>query len=154
MTEGTKGMMKVPLIIAAVVVILRVVLEQLGSPHSVNQIFGVAWLYFIIPVYFAFRIAGSGESKPFLILLKGLVLYTTYTRLMVLPTYWLAYALQWGAVRFSLNMGGVVGEGVTPLNGYLVIPVRNALVWIVFATVLGMIIGGVTLLIRRRGAAK
>jgi hypothetical protein len=49
-------------------------------------------------------------------------------------------------------MGGVVGEGVTPLQGYLVYPIRNALVWIVFATLLGMILGGITLRLRRRPA--
>ncbi len=154
MVEGTKGMMKTPLIVAAVVIVLRIVLEQLGSPGSVNNIFGVAWLYFIVPVYFAFCISSGGESKPYRALLKNLLLYNTYTRLMVMPTYWLAYALQWSAPRFDLEMGGVVGEGVSPLAGYLGIPLRNAVIWIVVATVLGMIIGGVTLLIRRRGAAK
>jgi hypothetical protein len=49
-------------------------------------------------------------------------------------------------------MGGVVGEGITPLQGYIWYPVRNAIVWIIFAVALGMILGGVTLLIRRRGA--
>ena len=100
MAQGTKGMMKVPLIIAAVVVVLRVVLEQLGSPESVNQIFGVAWLYFIVPFCFAIRISRSGESKPYRALFKNLLLYVTYTRLMVMPTYWLAYALQWTSTRF------------------------------------------------------
>jgi hypothetical protein len=152
MAEGTKGMIKVPLIIAAVLVILRVVLEQLGSPESVNQIFGVAWLYFVVPVYFAFRIAGAGVTKPFMTLLKSLLVYNTYTRLMVLPTYWLAYALQWSAVRFSFEGGGNVGPEVTPLAGWLGIPVRNFIAWVIATTILGMIIGGVTLLIRRRGA--
>ncbi len=154
MAEGTKGMLKVPLIIAAVVVVLRVVLEQIGSPESVNRIFGVAWLYFIVPVYLAFRISGAGGPKPYLALLKSLLLYVTGTRLMVLPTYWLAYELQWGASRFSPERSGNVGAEVSRFAGYLGIPIPNAVLWIVIGTVLGMIIGGVTLLIRRRGAAK
>jgi hypothetical protein len=153
MSEVTKDMMKWPLIIAAALVVLRVVLEQAGVPETVNNIFGVSWLYFITPVYFASRIVGSGDTRPFKTLFKTLLVYITYTRLMIIPTYWLAYMLQWKAPRFGLQMGGVVGEGISPVEGYLWIPVRNALVWIVGGTIIGMIIGGVTLLIRRRGAA-
>lgn len=152
MTESTKSMMKWPLIIAAFLIVARVVLEQVGTPEGVNNIFGVAWLYFIIPFYFAARIAKSGESKPFRALFKNLLCFSVSTRLMVMPTYWLAYALQWAAPRFSLAMGGVVGDGVTPFQGYVWYPVRNAIVWIIFAVALGMILGGVTLLIRRRGS--
>jgi hypothetical protein len=153
MSDETKGMMKWPLIIAAMLVMLRLVLEQAGAPETVNNIFGVSWLYFIIPVYFAIRIIRSGDARPFKTLFKSLLGYITYTRLMIIPTYWLAYMLQWRAPRFGTQMGGVVGEGISPVEGYLWIPVRNAAVWIVGGTVIGMIIGGVTLLIRRRGAA-
>ena len=152
MTESTKGMMKWWLIIAAIVIIVRVILEQIGAPEPVNNIFGVAWLYFIVPFYFAVRIDKSGEPKPYRALFKNLLLYSIYTRLMVMPTYWLAYAFQWAAPRFSLDMGGVVGEGVTALQGYLSVPVRNAIVWIIFVVIQGMILGGLTLLIRRRGS--
>ena len=152
MAESTKAMTKRPLIIAAVLIVVRVVLEQVGAPEGVNNIFGVAWLYFIVPFYFAARIAKSGGPKPFQALFKKLLLFSVYTRLMVMPTYWLAYGLGWAAPRFSLAMGGVVGEGVTPLQGYIWYPARNALVWIVFAVALGMILGAVTLFIRRRGA--
>jgi hypothetical protein len=150
MIEKSKGMMKWWLIVAAVLVVLRVVLEQLGVPESVNNIFGVAWLYFVVPIVFAFAISKSGEPKRFKALVKNLLIFSTITRLMIMPTYWLAYAREWGAPRFSLDMGGVVGDGVTPLQGYLIYPIRNALVWIVFATLLGMILGGITLLLRRR----
>jgi hypothetical protein len=50
-------------------------------------------------------------------------------------------------------MGGNVGNDIGPLNGLLVIPVRNALIWIVFAALAGMIVGGVTILLKRRGNA-
>ena len=153
MADTTKSLMKWPLIIAAALVVLRVILERLGTPESVNNIFGVAWLYFIVPVYFALEIARGGDASPYRSLFKNVLLFSTYTRLMVMPTYWLAYAWQWGAPRFGLQRGGVVGEGVSALEGYLWIPVRNAAVWIISATIIGMILGGITLLIRRRKGA-
>jgi len=58
------------------------------------------------------------------------------------------------APRFSGKMGGNVAPDVIPLQGYLVIPVRNALIWIVMATIVGTIIGGITLWFRRRSTAQ
>ena len=149
-----KASMKLPLIIAAVIVVVRVILEQLGMPAAVNNIFGVAWLYFLVPVYFAVQISNAGDETPYKSLLKNTAFYTFYTRLMVLPTYSLAYMLQWQQPRFGINGGGVVGGDLSPLNGYLLYPVRNLFVWIIFATIIGMIIGGITLAIRRRAVAK
>ncbi len=152
------GMMKWPLIIAAVIVVVRIVFEQLGAPESVNNIFGVAWLYILVPVYFAMQIAASGVAQPFKSLLKSTATYAAYTRLMVMPTYWLAYMMNWTMPRFTTAQGGVVAvDGATPLTplmAYLVIPVRNALIWIVMATIVGAIVGSITLVIRRSAAAK
>jgi hypothetical protein len=44
-----------------------------------------------------------------------------------------------------------VGEGIGPLQGYLVIPGRNAVVWIVMAMVIGLALGSILLLIKGRG---
>jgi hypothetical protein len=154
MTDSTKRMWMWPLLVAAAIVIVRVVLEQLGAPESVNFVFGVVWLYFIVPFYFASLIAGSGVARPYFQLFKSLVMFSLYTRLMVLPTYWLAYAFQWTAIRFRLDAGGVVGEGVSPLQGLLIIPGLNAFTWIVFAVIVGMLLGGVMLYIRRRKLAQ
>lgn len=145
---------KGPLVLAAIIIVLRLVLERAGAPHAVNNVFGVVWLYFLVPIYFAFRFAEAGAEQPFKGLFESLVLYVTYTRLMIMPTYWLAYAFQWTAPRFSVAQGGVVGEGVSPIEGYLLIPMRNAIVWIVAATVLGMIIGSVSLFLLRRSRAR
>jgi hypothetical protein len=149
--------MKWPLIVAAALVVGRIVIEQLGAPEMVNNIFGVAWLYFLVPIYFARQIAVSGDPKPFKSLIKSTALYAAYTRLMVLPTYWLAYVFNWTAPRFSSAQGGVVAadgaEPVTPLMAYLIIPVRNALVWILFATIVGGLVGWITFAILRRGVA-
>ena len=43
-------------IVAAIIIIVRIALEQAGAPETVNSIFGVAWLYFILPVLFALSI--------------------------------------------------------------------------------------------------
>lgn len=153
MSQNSKSMMRIPLIIAAAVVIIRIVLEQAGAPNSINSIFGVAWLYFLVPVYFAMQISQFDSPSPYKSLFGALGLYAIYTRLMVLPTYSLAWWLNWQAPRFQLQQGGVVGEGVSALQGLLVIPLRNAAIWIISAVIIGMIIGSVTLAIKRKTAS-
>lgn len=154
MTEnkGTGPLMKLGVILAAVIIVLRIILEQAGAPEMVNNIFGVAWLYFIFPVLFAFRIAKDREKGRFKALLGNVVLFALYTRLMVMVSYMGAYAFQWRAPRFSAAMGGNVGPGVGPLSGVFIIPVRNLLIWVISATIIGIIIGGITLLLRRKPA--
>jgi len=143
--------MRVGLLIALALIVLRIILEQLGSPESVNNIFGVAWLYLVIPVFFGRGIAF--HPRPYVALLKNVTLFGVYTRIMVMISYMLAYLFRWQAPRFSTNMGGNVGNDIGPLDGLLVIPVRNALIWIVFAALVGMIVGGVTIWLKRRGKA-
>ena len=148
MSVDTKKLMKIPLIIAAALVVLRILSEQAGAPEAVNKIFGVVWLYFIIPFYFAFQITASHEPRPFKALFKNLLIFTFWTRVMVMPTYWLAHALLWSAPRFNRGQSDVV-VGVSPLTGYLLVPVRNLVVWIILSTLVGMILGGITLFLRR-----
>lgn len=53
-------MLKWPLVIAGIVVVLRVVLEQLQAPAIVSNLVSVVALYLAIgPVYFAVRISPS-----------------------------------------------------------------------------------------------
>ena len=146
----TAGLLKVGVLVAACIIVVRIVLEQLGAPESINNAFGVAWLYIIFSVLFALRIGKSGESAPYKALFKSLLLFSVYTRLMVIPTYMLAYLLNWQASRFSTKMGGNVGPDVDTLSGLFLIPLRNAFIWIVMATVIGMIIGGGVILVRKR----
>jgi hypothetical protein len=146
-----RAVMKTGLLIALVLIVLRIILEQLDAPEVVNNILGVAWLYFVIPVFFGR--SGALRPRPYLALLKNVTLFALYTRIVVMITYMLAFAFRWQAPRFSAQMGGNVGDGVTPVNGLLVIPVRNALIWIVFAALLGMMIGGATIWLMRRGKA-
>jgi hypothetical protein len=148
--QGTGSLLKTGLILAAVIIIIRIVLEQVGAPESVNRIFGVAWLYFIFPVLFALRIAADGGAGGFKRLVKDLFFFALYTRLMVAVTYVLAYFLQWQAPRFSAAGGGTVGPDITPVAGILAIPAFNAVIWIITAVIFGGIIGGITLAIKKK----
>ncbi len=151
--QGTGSLMKIGIIVAAGIIVVRIVLEQVGAPESINNIFGVAWLYFIFPVLFALRISKAGMPGPFKALFMDILLFGVYTRLMVMVTYMAAYLLKWPAPRFSSSMGGNVGADVSAIQGLLVIPARNALIWVLFVVVVGMIIGSITLLVRKRKPA-
>lgn len=150
-----KGMMKWPLIIAAIFVVVRVVLEQAGAPEWLNNLFSVVILYIlIVPLYFSVRIANSGVDRPYRTLLKKTALYTILARSMVIPTYWLAYYYQWPAFRFSVAANGNVGPNVTPLVGYVLIPLGAALAWVIASLVIGGGLGSIVIAIKRKTAAK
>jgi hypothetical protein len=146
-----KGMLKWPLILAAAVVILRIVLEQAGAPGGVTNLLSVVMLYLLIcPIYFALRIANSGMSHPYRTLIKNTALYATLARAMVVPTYWLAYIYQWTAPRFSRAQGGVVGEGITPISAYLLIPLSAMLLWIIASVIIGGGVGSAIIAFKRK----
>ena len=150
-TEKTvASTMKYGLLIAAIIIVVRIILELLGAPAFVNSIFGVAWMYLIMPVVFGFVITGAGMAGPMKVLFKNVLLFAVYTRIMVMITYMLAYIFKWTAPRFSFAQGGGnVGENVNALNGLLLIPIRNLVLWVVFAVIVGMIIGGITIWLRK-----
>jgi hypothetical protein len=140
------------LTLAAAVIVLRIVLEQAGAPEKLSFFFGVAWLYFAFPILFALSIRAHNAAGPFKRLLKDVLLFVLCTRLMVMITYMLAYVLSWKPNRFAYP-GGTVGENVSVWSGIVFIPLRNLLIWIVMATILGMIIGSITLLLKRKGSS-
>jgi hypothetical protein len=144
--------MKWGFVLAAVIIVLRIVLEQTGAPEKVSFVFGVAWLYFLLPVLFALGVRARNAASPYKSLLKDVFLFVLYTRVMVMVTYMLAYAFRWKPGRFAYPAGNV-GENVSVLTGLLLIPLRNVLIWTVMVTVLGMIIGSITLLLKRKGSA-
>jgi hypothetical protein len=148
----SSAFMKAGLIIAAVILAIRIGLEQLGASESITNIFGVVWLYIILPILFAREIVRKGKESRFRILLKNLFFFALYTRLMVMFTYMLAYYFGWQAPRFSIAMGGNVGDNIHPINGLLVIPARNAIIWIAFAVVIGMILGGMFFWLKRKSS--
>jgi len=136
-------------LLAALIIIVRIVLEQFGASEAVNRIFGVAWLYFIFPVLFAWGIRMKEYASPFKMLLKDILLFAVYTRVMVAVTYMLAYIFKWSAPRFSADAGGNVGGNMNAWWGLLIVPLRNAFFWVVMATIVGMIIGSITLLLKK-----
>jgi hypothetical protein len=152
--RSTGKIMMTGVVVAAAIVALRVILEQAGAPNKANMVFGVVWLYFLLPICLALRIASSGETGPYKGLFKDVILFGVYTRLMVMVTYVAAYFLKWNAPRFRTDHGGNVGENVSLLKGVLFIPVVNAAIWVVSAAVIGMIIGGITLAIARRSSTR
>ena len=151
MVSDSENRLKWPLIVAVILVVLRIVLEKLGAPDSINNLLGVAWLHLLVPFYFAYQIRTSASDRPYRALFKDLFLYSLYTRLMVLVTYWMAYLWQWQSPRFLITQGGNVGENIGPFEGYLLIPGRNLVVWVVMAMVVGMVLGSLLLLIKGRG---
>jgi hypothetical protein len=141
--------MKWPLIAAAVVTVVRVMVERGGASDTVSGIFGVVYLHLIIvPVYFAFRITNSDVAQPYLTQLKLTFLYVVLARLMILPTYWLAYIYQWPQSRFS----GLIGPDVSPFAGYIGVPFLTAAIWIVVSTVFGGGLGCLLIALRRQSA--
>ena len=150
-----KGAFKGPLIIAAILVVGRVLLERAGAPDTIDNLLSVVVFYvLIVPLYFAFRIARTGMPHPYRTLLKSTALFTALARAMVIPTYWLAYAYQWQQPRFSTSAGGNVGPGVTPLWGYVLIPIGAAVVWILISLIVGGGLGSILIAVKRKSAKK
>jgi hypothetical protein len=145
--NAVKGILKWPLIIAAVVVVLRVVVEQSGAPDAIANLLSVVALHLlIVPVYLAIRIGTSGVSRPYAMLLRLVTLYVVLTRAMVLPTYWLARIYEWPQQRFA----GLAGPNVTFFTGYIAIPFQTAAIWIIASIVFGGIVGAIVIAITRR----
>jgi len=146
-----KGMLKWPLVIAAVLVVLRVITEQAGAPDTINNLISVAVFYVLIaPLYFAFRIANADAEHPYKALLKNTALFAALARSMVIPTYWLAYIYRWPQARFSAAQGGVVGPGVGPLTAFVIIPLVAALIWIVASVIIGGGLGSIVIAMKRK----
>jgi hypothetical protein len=137
---------KGPLILTLVVIVIRILLEEMGAPSSLTGIFGVAWLAFLVAIYFAVGLAASGEAHPYKALIKLIVLYGVGARLMVAVSYSLAYVFGWSAPRFGLQGS----EGVTALQGILLAPAFNLLPGLIMAIGAGLLVGPAVLAIRRK----
>jgi hypothetical protein len=139
-------MLKWPLIVAAIVVVGRVLAEQGGLPDSVNNLLSAVALHaLIVPVYFAIRIAASGMQRPYVEQFKLTGVYVVLVRAMLIPTYWLARFLQWPQPRFS----GLAGPDVSPFMGYIALPFGTAAFWITSSLIVGGILGSVIIAVMR-----
>ncbi len=148
------NLIKIPILIALAVTVVRATVEAFGAPAAVSTILGVAWLHMLFPVYFAMKILQLGFEKPFITLIKTTVMWAVPVRVAVAITYVLAYVYQIDSVRFQTASLGPVGEGVTPLEGYLLLPLLNFGSWMIGAVILGAITGGITLIVKRRSVTK
>ncbi len=148
-----KDMFKWPFAIAAVLVVTRIVTEQMGMPDTVNNLISVAALYVLIaPMYFALKIAKSNEPHPYKNLLKTVALFTVLVRgLLVIPTYWMAYGFNWTALRFSVAGGGIVGPDVSMafVIGY---PFVALAFWVAASVLVGGGVGSAIIANTRRAA--
>ena len=116
MASNTGNRLKWPLIVAAILVVLRIVLEQLGAPDSINNLLGVAWLHFLVPFYLAYQIQVVRERPALSSAFQG-----------SLPLFPLHPADGAGDLLDGLPVavavpplprlrGGNVGEGIGPLK--------------------------------------
>jgi hypothetical protein len=144
--EVMKDLLKWPLIVAAVVVILRVVLELAGFSNSVTRLLSVVALHLVIvPVYFGVRLGLSGQQRRYLTLLKLVASFVVLTRAMLIPVYWLAHIEGWEQQRF-----GGLGPDTPPFIAYFTIPFATAAFWIAASLVIGNALGSVALAITSR----
>jgi hypothetical protein len=126
--KSSLGILKWPLIVAAFVVVVRVLLERAGLPESVTNWLSIVALHtFIGPIYIAIRLARSQTGRPYVSLIKLVVLYAVLTRIMILPTYWAGRIFEWTQSRFN----GTWGPGVDAFRGFVGVPLVTAAIWIV-----------------------
>jgi hydrogenase-4 membrane subunit HyfE len=144
-----KGILKWPLIIAAVLIVARIVAERMGASDAVTNSISVVVLHvLIIPIYFAIRIARSDVARPYRTHLKLTTLFAILARLMVAPTYWLAYALNWTTPRFTVQGGGVVGAD--SMLQVILTPLVLVVVWTIASVVVGGLLGALIILVGRK----
>jgi hypothetical protein len=141
-----KDILRWPLIVAAVVVVLRVLLERAGAPATVTNLFSVVALHLVIaPVYFGIRVGLSGQPRPYLTLITLVASFVVMTRAMIIPIYWLAHIQGWEQQRF-----GGLGPDTPPFIAYFTIPFGTAALWIVATLVIGNVLGSVAVAITSR----
>ena len=137
-----KGILKWPLIVAAIVVVLRVIVERSGAPAAVSNMLSVAALTTVLgPLYFALQVGLARKPHPNSMLIRLIFIYAVCARAMVLPTYWAARVFNWTEPRFA----GV--DAANPLVGFIALPLITAAFWIVASMVIGSGIGFITLAI-------
>ena len=135
-----KEILKWPLIVAAIVVVLRVIVERGGASAAVSNMLSVAALTTVLgPLYFAFQIGLARKPHPYLMLIQLIFIYALCARAMVLPIYWAARMFNWTESRFA----GV--DAPNPLVGFIALPLITAVFWIGASMVTGSVIGFITL---------
>src|SRR5206468_4432027 len=120
-----KGILNWPLIVTAIVVVLRVIVERGGASPAVSNMLSVAALTTVLgPLYFAVQIGLARKPHPYLMLIQLIFIYALCARAMVLPIYWAARMFNWTESRFA----GV--DAPNPLVGFIALPLITAAFWI------------------------
>jgi hypothetical protein len=139
-----KGLLKWPLIVAAIVVVARVAIERLHGPHWMSAATSaVAFTVLIGPVYFALKISGDKLPQPYSTHFKATALYAVLVRAMLLPIYWLAFFYSWQDPRFAMPVDP------SPFAGYVAVPLVTAAFWILASVIVGGGIGALIIALRR-----
>jgi hypothetical protein len=146
MNSGEKDILKWPLVLAAIVIVARVIVERAGAPGNVSNLFSAVGLHLlIVPLYFAIRIGTSSIPRPYLMQLKLVTLFVVLTRAMVIPVYWLAHILDWQQQRF-----GGLAQGASPFTAYIAIPFGTAGFWIIASIIVGTVLGSIVIALMSR----
>ncbi|MCA9741621.1 MAG: hypothetical protein H6695_12540 [Deferribacteres bacterium] len=145
------ALVRMPIIIGAAFVIIRVALELGGMNNIVPKILGVAWLDILVPIYLAFKINGMGIAKPFTALIKSMATYAIPVKLLVALSYLLAHAFRWSGPRF----GVASSPTTTAFEGFVGIPLNIFVVAVVTSLLAAAVFGGITLfVVQRMGKSK
>jgi hypothetical protein len=145
--SALKAILKWPLIVAAAVTIIRVILERAGAPYPIPSLFSVVLLHTLLgPIYFAVHIGSSSVARAYAQQFKLVAIYVVLARAMILPTYWLARIYHWPENRFA----GLWGPDVNAFAGFVGVPLVTALIWIVISIICGNALGAVIIAILRR----
>jgi hypothetical protein len=147
MTNSNTGILKWPLIVAAVVVVVRVVFERLGVPESVNNVLSIAVMHtLIVPLYIGWQLGRRKSERPYATLIKLIAIFAVLTRIMILPTYWAGRLFEWTNSRFN----GTWGPDVDAFRGFVGVPLVTAAIWIVASIVVGGVLGSIVLAVTRK----
>ena len=141
------------LLLSAAVIVLRIILEETGIAVGLHNVLGVTWLILIVPIYLGWTIGRSASDSPVKQAAVAAVVFAVATRFMVMVTYSLAWIFGFGAARFSVAGGAVVGEGVTALQGMLLIPGQIFLISSVAFAIVTALLAAATAWFAGRGAS-
>jgi hypothetical protein len=141
------SLLKTPLIIAAIVVVGRVIIERTNVvPQISNYLSAVVLTVLLAPLYFGLKIAFNRIPRPYATHLKATALYAVLVRAMILPVYWLAFYYGWPEQRFAIPPEA----GTGPLAGYVIVPFLTAAFWILASIIVGGAIGALIIAVHQR----
>ena len=99
---------------------------------------------FFGPALFAINVGRSSETRPYVMLAKMSAGFVVVAASMVGATYSLSSLFGLSAYRFTVEGGGVIGEGIAPLQRFILLPLGSlgltALIGLAAAVVTGPVV--------------